>query len=125
MGARVETAGRWQDGLKWAVAAGLLGAGVAGFYYFGAESLLLRVIGLLILGGAAAAIAFTTEKGRNALEFMRDSRTELRKVVWPTRKETTQTTLVVIAVVALVAVILWSIDGVLGWLVRQLLRQGG
>jgi len=124
MASRLETAGRWQDGLKWAVVAGLLGIGVGAFYYFGGESLLLRVIGLLIIGGAAAAVAFTTEKGRSTWEFMRDSRTELRKVVWPTRKETTQTTLVVIGVVALVAVILWSIDGILGWIVRQLLGQG-
>jgi preprotein translocase subunit SecE len=56
---------------------------------------------------------------------MRESRTELRKVVWPTRKETTQTTLVVMGVVALVALFLWMVDGILSWVVRLLLGHGG
>ena len=125
MGARVETASKMQDTLKWLVATALLGAAVTAFYYYGEESLLLRVIGLLIVAGVAGAIALTTDKGRAAWEFMRESRTEIRKVVWPTRKETTQTTLVVIAVVGLVAIFLWMIDGLLSWVVRLLLGHGG
>jgi preprotein translocase subunit SecE len=125
MGVSVETTGKMQDTLKWLVAMLLLGAAVTAFYYYGEESLLLRVIGLLIVAGAAASIAFTTDKGRAAWEFMRDSRTELRKVVWPTRKETTQTTLVVIGVVTLVAIFLWMVDGILSWVVRLLLGHGG
>jgi preprotein translocase subunit SecE len=125
MGARVETASKTQDTLKWLVAVSLLVAAVTAFYYYGEESLLLRVIGLLIVAGAAGAIAFTTDKGRTAWEFMRESRTELRKVVWPTRKETTQTTLVVIGVVILVAIFLWMIDGIFSWAVRLLLGHGG
>jgi len=125
MGARVETAGKMQDTLKWLFVTLLLGAAVTAFYYYGEESLLLRVIALLIVAGVAASIAFTTEKGRAAWEFMRESRTELRKVVWPTRKETTQTTLVVIGVVALVAIFLWMVDGILSWIVRLLLGHGG
>lgn len=125
MGARVETASKTQDTLKWLVAVSLLVAAVMAFYYYGEESLLLRVIGLLIVAGAAGAIAFTTDKGRAAWEFMRESRTELRKVVWPTRKETTQTTLVVIGVVIMVAIFLWMVDGILSWAVRLLLGHGG
>ena len=125
MGVRVETASKAQDTLKWLVATVLLGAAVTAFYYYSEESLLLRVIGLLIVAGAAAAIAFSTDKGRTAWEFMRESRTELRKVVWPTRKETTQTTLVVIGVVILVAIFLWMIDGIFSWAVRLLLGHGG
>ena len=83
------------------------------------------IIGLLIVAGAAGAIAFTTDKGRAAWEFMGDSRTELRKVVWPTRKETTQTTLVVFGVVTLVAIFLWMVDGILSWVVRLVLGHGG
>jgi preprotein translocase subunit SecE len=124
MGARVETANKMQDTLKWLVATVLLGGAVTAFYYYGEESLLLRVIGLLIVAGAAGAIAFTTDKGRAAWEFMRESRTEIRKVVWPTRKETTQTTLVVLGVVALVAIFMWMIDGILSWVVRLLLHGG-
>ncbi len=125
MGARVETASKTQDTLKWLVAVSLLAVAVVAFYYYAEESLLLRVIGLLIVAGAAGAIAFTTDKGRTTWEFMRESRTELRKVVWPTRKETTQTTLVVIGVVTLVAIFLWMVDGVLSWAVRLLLGHGG
>ena len=125
MGARVETAGKMQDTLKWLFATLLLGGAVTAFYYYGDQSLLLRIIGLLIVAGAAAAIAFTTDKGRATWEFMGESRTELRKVVWPTRKETTQTTLVVFGVVTLVAIFLWMVDGILSWVVRLVLGHGG
>ena len=125
MGARVETAGKMQDTLKWLVATVLLGAALWAFYWYAEESLLLRVVGLLVVVGVAGAIAFTTDKGRAAWEFMRESRTELRKVVWPTRKETTQTTLVVMGVVAIVALFLWMVDGLLSWVVRLLLGHGG
>ena len=125
MGVSVETNSGIPDQLKWSTVAVLLAGAVVAFYYFGDQSLLLRVIGLIAVGGIAAAVAFQTERGREAWEFMRESRTELRKVVWPTRKETLQTTLIVIAVVALTAVILWIFDGILAWIVRLLLGQGG
>lgn len=125
MGVSVETNSGIPDQLKWSTVAVLLAGAVVAFYYFGDQSLLLRVIGLIAVGGIAAAVAFQTERGREAWEFMRESRTELRKVVWPTRKETLQTTLIVIAVVALTAVILWIFDGLLAWIVRLLLGQGG
>jgi preprotein translocase subunit SecE len=125
MGVSVETSSGIPDQLKWSTVAVLLAGSVVAFYYFGDQSLLLRVIGLIVVGGVAAAVALQTERGREAWEFMRESRTELRKVVWPTRKETLQTTLIVIAVVALTAVILWIFDGILAWIVRQLLGQGG
>jgi len=125
MGVSVETSNGMPDQVKWLTAAVLLAGAVVAFYYFGDQSLLLRVIGLLVVGGVATAVAFQTEKGRETWEFMRESRTELRKVVWPTRKETLQTTLIVMAVVALTAIILWFLDGLLAWIVRLLLGQGG
>jgi preprotein translocase subunit SecE len=82
-------------------------------------------VGLLLAVGAAIAVAVRTEKGREAWAFMYDSRTEVRKVVWPTRKETTQTTLIVMAVVVVVALLMWLLDTILGALVRLLLGQGG
>ena len=82
------------------------------------------MIGLLVLSGAALFVAVQTEKGRSAWNFVREAHTELRKVVWPTRKETTQTTLIVIAMVGLVAVILWLLDGLLARLVKLLLGTG-
>ena len=120
----VEAAGAFPDLVKWVGAFVILGGGIAGFYYWSDESLLLRVVGLLVLSAAALFVAVQTEKGRAAWEFVRESHTEVRKVVWPTRKETTQTTLIVIAMVGLVAVILWVLDGLLAWLVKLALGTG-
>ena len=120
----VEAAGALPDLAKWVGAFVILGGGIAGFYYWSDESLLLRVIGLLLLSAAALFVAVQTAKGRAAWEFVRESHTEVRKVVWPTRKETTQTTLIVIAMVGLVAIILWVLDGLLAWLVKLALGTG-
>ena len=125
MNTSVQTTGAIPDLAKWIVAFAILASGIAGFYYWSDESLLWRVIGLLILTAAAVFVAGQTEKGRAAWDFVREAHTEVRKVVWPTRKETTQTTLIVIAMVGLVAIILWALDGLLAWLVRQLLGTGG
>ena len=120
----VQTTAAIPDLAKWTGAFAILASGIAGFYYWSDESLLLRVIGLLVLSAAAVFVAVQTEKGRAAWDFVRESHTEVRKVVWPTRKETTQTTLIVIAMVGLVAVILWILDGLLAWLVKLLLGTG-
>ena len=113
------------DVLKWIAAAVLLGGGLVGFYYFSEQSTLLRVIGLLLAIGASAVVSVQTEKGRAVWEFMRDSRTEVRKVVWPTRKETTTTTAIVMGVVFVVGLILWLLDTLFGMLVRILLGSAG
>ena len=113
MSTRVETAGGLPDVLKWIVAVAFLVAGLVGFYYFAEHSTLLRVVGLLFAIGACLVTAVQTEKGRTLWDFMRDSRTEVRKVVWPTRKETMQTTLIVMAVAGLVAIIMWGLDSIL------------
>ena len=73
---------------------------------------------VLAAAGAAVAIALKTERGAETLEFMQGARTELRKVVWPTRAETTQTTLIVIAMVVIMGLLLWLLDVLLLWLVR-------
>ena len=101
------------------LAAGTLVLGaLAAFYIFANFSLLARVIGLLAAAGAAVAIALKTEPGAETLEFIRGARSELRKVVWPTRAETTQTTLIVIAMVVIMGLLLWLFDILLLWLVR-------
>jgi preprotein translocase subunit SecE len=123
--ARAESGGGFGDILKWGVAVVLLAGAVAGFYVYSAESLLLRVLVLLAVAAVSVAIAYQTEKGRLAWGFLRDARTEVRKVVWPTRRETGQTTLIVIVVVTIVAVILWVFDGVLTYAVRMFLGTGG
>ena len=99
----------------------ILIAGVVGFYYFENESQLLRVIGLLAVAVVAFFIVTTTGIGRRSMGFVREARVEVRKVVWPTRQETTQTTIAVLIMVFIVAIMLWLIDMLLGWGVRSLL----
>jgi len=125
MSTRVEAASGMTDVLKWLASALLLTAGLAGFYYFSDDSVLLRVIGLLVAIGAAIAVGVQTQRGGELWEFMRESRTEVRKVVWPTWKETQQTTLLVFGLVTLVAVMMWLLDTALAALMRLLLAQGG
>ena len=96
-------------------------AGVVGFYYYEDESQLLRVIGMLAVVAVAFFIVTTTNIGRRSLGFVREARVEIRKVVWPTRTETTQTTIAVLIMVILVAIMLWLFDMLLGWGVRSLL----
>ena len=103
------------DTVRWAVVAVLLLAGVGGFYYFANQALLYRVLGLVALFAAAAAIAAGSAHGQRFLGFMRESRTEVRKMVWATRAETLQTSLVVFAAVIVMALFLWLLDRLLSW----------
>ena len=121
----VESVESRQDGLKWAAALLLVALGIGGFYVFGGHSLLLRVLVLLLLGGGAVAVLLRTTQGRSAWDFFKDARTEVRKVVWPSRKETVQTTSIVIAMVAAVAVFLWLLDMILAWAIKALIGHGG
>ena len=105
------------DGVKWLVVVALVAAGIVGNSYFADESLLYRVLGLVALGVVAGLVALQTAKGAAFWALVRGSRTEIRKVVWPTRQETVQTTMIVVAFVLLVALILWGLDSLLGWLV--------
>lgn len=113
------------DIIKWIVAISLAVVGVAGFYLFGDEPLLYRFGGLL----AAIAISFvtlwSTAQGKALWTFAKGSKQEVRKVVWPTRQETLQTTLLVVAVVIIVAVFLWLMDILLLWLVGMITGHGG
>lgn len=102
--------GGTMNALKWAIVFVLIGLGVLGSYHFSDQSLLLRVLGWLVVAGLSLAVAFQTESGKRFLGFALDARTELRKVVWPSRKETVQTTVMVLGVVAIVALILWVVD---------------
>ena len=106
------------DMMKLLAAGALVLVALVAFYVFANHSLLVRVIGLLLAGGAAAVLALRTEPGAETLEFIRGARAEVRKVVWPTRAETTQTTLVVIAMVVIMGLLLWMLDLLLLWLVR-------
>ena len=109
------------DTFKLMTAVLVLIAGVVGFYYFEDESQLLRVLGMLAVAAIAFFIAATSEPGRRGLGFVREARVEVRKVVWPTRQETLQTTIAVLFMVILVAIMLWLFDMFLGWGISQLM----
>ena len=121
MGALAESKGNMGDNIKWLTAGALILGALGAFYVYADQSLLLRVLGLLVVVGVALAIALQTEKGRLAWSFAREARTEVRKVVWPTRKETVQTTGLIMGLVGIVALFLWGLDSFLGWLTRLLL----
>jgi len=112
------------DKVKLAVAILVVLAAVAGFYVYVDQSTLFRVIGLLVALIVATLITMQTAPGRTALGFLGDARTEVRKVIWPTRKETVQTTLIVIAMVVVVALALFFIDWILAWTINVLIVSG-
>jgi preprotein translocase subunit SecE len=109
------------DSLKWVVVVALVAAGVFGNSYFADQPILYRVIALLLLALVAGWVASLTQKGAGFLGLVKGSRTEIRKVVWPTRQETTQTTLIVFVFVIITGLILWGLDSVLGWLASLIL----
>jgi len=115
MAAQAEPSTSAFDTLKLLLAISLLIAGIAGFYYFSDQALLYRVLGVLGFAGMAVALLFTTAVGRDLWGFFKESRTEVRKVIWPTRQETVQATLVVVALVFLMGLILWFLDMFLFW----------
>ena len=105
------------DVIKWGITFLILAGAVFGNYYFGNESVLLRAVGVVVAVAVAAFIAAQTEKGRTFIEFAKESRTEVRKVVWPTRQEAIQTTGIVLVATLVMALILWGLDSILMWLV--------
>ncbi|NLS14857.1 preprotein translocase subunit SecE [Vibrio sp. SM6] len=106
------------DTMKWVVTFVLLAAAVVGNYLYGEMSVVIRAAGVVVLIAAALGVAATTTKGKTAISFARESRMEVRKVVWPTRQETLQTTLIVLAVSIVMALALWGIDGIMVRLVN-------
>jgi len=125
MNTKVEAGGLRLDALKMLVATAVLGSGIGAYYYWPDKSHLVRVLGVLVAVVVAALIALQTDKGRLTWKFFQDARTEVRKVVWPTRRETVQTTMMVIGMVVLVALFLWVLDMFLGWGVGSLTGQRG
>ena len=113
------------DKIKFALALLLVAAGVAGFYLLGEAALILRILSVLAGVFAGVAVAWFTEPGRRFLVFGQEAWTETKKVAWPTRKETVQSTGVVIAFVIVMAVFLWIVDALLAWAVELMIGTGG
>ena len=98
-------------------------AGIAAFYYFADFRLLYRILGLIAVIGASVWMLVTTAWGASIAGFIADSKIEVRKIVWPTKDETTRTTLLVFAMVSIVSLVLWLLDTFLFWGVRILTGQ--
>jgi preprotein translocase subunit SecE len=109
------------DVFKWAIVILLVALGVVGNNYYSTESLLYRLIAILVLAGFAGFIALQTVKGKAFFTLAKEAKTEIRRVVWPTRQETMQTTLIVLAVVVFMSLVLWGVDSFLGWVVSSVI----
>ena len=110
------------DILKLLMAAGLLVGGIFGYYWYLEWMLPLRV--LLVLGGLAASIGIvaTSTQGRRIWIFIQGSRIEIRKVIWPTKQETTQTAIAVFIFTLVMALFFWALDSGLLWLTGTLVN---
>ncbi|MCQ3830752.1 preprotein translocase subunit SecE [Microbulbifer elongatus] len=121
MNAKVEAKTFRLDGLKWLLVVLLVGAAVAGNSYYAEIPLLYRVLAIVALCLVAVFVAVQTEKGNAFWNLLREAQNEVRRVVWPTRQEATQTTLIVVVFVLLMAVILWALDSGLGWIASKII----
>ncbi len=117
----VETVSTGADKAKLAAAALLLVGGLAAFYLLGQKDLWLRVVALLVLLAAAVGVFFTAEPGKQLIGFGRDSVKEVKKVVWPTRKEALQMTGYVFAFVFVMAFFMFVTDKTLEWVLYDLI----
>ena len=109
------------DKIKFALALVLLAAGVVGFYLLSEQAMILRILSVLAGVGASVAVAWFTEPGQRFFVFAREAVAETKKVVWPSRKETMQTTGMVFVFVVVMAVFLWLTDKSLEWVFYDLI----
>ena len=109
------------DKIKLTVAVALVVAGLWGYYLLGDAAAVYKFLAVVAGIAAGAAVASTSEPGREFFIFARESYAEVKKVVWPTRKETTQTTLAVFAFVVVMAMFLWVSDKTLEWVLYDLI----
>jgi preprotein translocase subunit SecE len=118
---KTETVSSAAEIFKWILVALLVTAAVVGNYYFGDQPLLYRVVGVLVVGLLAVGVFVQTSQGQAFTGLLRESRIEVKKVVWPTRQETLQTTAFVVVIVLIMSAALWGFDTLLGFLVSGLL----
>ncbi len=113
MSANTETNSSSMDVLKWGLVVILLLGAVVGNHMLGDVATAVRAAGVIVLVGVALLVAAQTSKGKVAVAFAKESRTEVKKVVWPTRQETIQTTIIVFVVTAITSILLWGMDALL------------
>lgn len=120
MNSKQSKIGHKYDSFKWALIVLLTVTAIAANQYFSAYSTPVKLIGWLVWLGITLAIAYFTDLGSKGLAYAKESRQELRKVVWPTRQETTQMTLIIMVVVSIVSLLLWAVDSGLLWAVGKI-----
>lgn len=125
MDTKADTEPGWLDTVKLLLAILILLAGIAGYYYYANALALLRVVGVLVALALSVLIAMRSAQGQGLWRFVQGSRVELRKVVWPTREETVQTTLIVILFAGIMGVFFWLLDLFLLWFTTFFTGQGG
>ena len=106
---------------KWSLVAAIIALAVYANWYYQEQSLFYRVLGLLAMAVFAGYTAVKTSKGSEAWYLLKEARSEIRRVVWPTNNETTQTTLVVLVMVFIFSLILWGLDSLLSWFVSSVI----
>lgn len=113
------------DTLLMLLALGVLVGSIAGFYYLeGQLHPVLRTLAMLAGGVVAIVIGLQTATGKTAFGYVQGSRVEMRRVVWPSRKETLQTTLLILVVVLILAMFLWGLDAILVWAMQVFTGRG-
>ncbi len=113
------------DTILLALASLVVLASLVAYYYFEETPTVVRVLGILASLGVGVALIYQTHLGKFLWQFIQGSRVEIRKVVWPTRSETTQTTLAVFAFVLIFGCFFWILDFALLFVTRALTGQGG
>ena len=124
METKVEEQATIVDTAKLALSVVIVLGGLVVYYYFGDSSALLRTLGVLLALALAAVVALTSLQGRTLWKFVQGARVELSKVVWPTKDETIQTTLVVLVVAVIGGVIFWTLDFFLLWITTRITGTG-
>jgi len=109
------------DKIKWLLAMGIFSVAVVGNSYYTEFAFLYRVLAVVALFLAALIILANTVFGKGAVKLMRESRTEMRRVVWPSRVETTQTFMVVFSSIVVLCLFFWALESLLSWLTKLIL----
>ena len=113
MSEKTENQSNGLDMFKWVIVFALLAGLVTANTMYGEISVLYRAVAAVVVVAIAGFLAASTTKGGNFLSFAKESRTEVRKVVWPTRQEANQTTIIVLAATLVMSLILWGLDGII------------
>jgi preprotein translocase subunit SecE len=124
MDTKVENQPTFVDTAKLTLAAVILVGGIAAYYLYPDTSVLLRAVGVVVATIAAGFVVFQSAQGRELWKFIQASRIELRKVVWPTREETIQTSIAVFIFAVIMGVFFWLLDWLLLTITTNLMGQG-